>query len=609
LRSFRINTHEIPFVKILLPYGSGILVSYPFVAATLLWASALACLLLAFCLGIINIYYLKLKAYRFKGAIGLVFYFFWFALGSWSCVFHQQSIKPDYFARTKEYTYLKIRITGEPQHKNNIIRFKSLVINTYKHSSHDLHGDKKEPATTAVSGNLMVAVKVGPACPVILNYGDELMIKAKPDEIAPPCNSSEFDYRFWLATQNIYHQAFLKQKDLIKVRGGTGNPIVAFALKLRQEQVNFYSKVLTHEDAFAFASTLILGYKAELSQETMNIYARTGTIHVLSVSGMHLGIVYVVLNWLLQFFDRNRWSMLVKMVFILLFIWFYAVLTGFSPSVLRSAVMISVFIISKSFVKKTNSYNIIAFTAFILLVWNPFLIWDIGFQLSFMAVLGLIWLQPKIENWLHIKNKWLSKLWTALAISLAAQLITYPLSVYYFHQFPVYFLISNLFILLPAALLMYLGIFLLIFRIEALGPAFEWLINFTNAGLSKVSELPHATMSGIWMSKTEFLVLCAALGFFILALSHYSKRLLFAALAFLLCFQYLLFMDKSSALKQRKVIAFKIRNQIIRGFISGQEITVVTFKKPSERDFNHFIKPAIDQHQLKRINWVLLKQD
>ncbi|HMI05548.1 MAG TPA: ComEC/Rec2 family competence protein [Pedobacter sp.] len=603
------NSHEIPFVKILLPYALGILVAYPFVCIQLLWTCALVCLLLFVCLGSINLYYLKLKAYLFKGTVGLAFYFFWFALGSLSCVFHQQSIKPDYFANNKGYPYLKIRVSDEPQYKNNIIRFKSLVINTYKNPSDNLRRDKKEPAAAAVSGNLMVAVKVNPACPVVLNYGDELIIKAELKEIAPPYNSSEFDYKSWLAMQNIYHQTFLKQADLIKVRGDTGNPVVAFALRLRKEQVNFYRKILKNDDAFAFASTLILGYKSELSRETMNIYAKTGTIHVLSVSGMHVGIVFAVLNWLLQFLDRKRWSMAVKMAFILSFIWFYALLTGFSPSVLRSALMISVFIVSKSFVKKTNSYNIIAFTAFILLVRNPFQIWDIGFQLSFLAVLGLIWLQPKIENWLHIKNKWLNKLWTAVAISLAAQLITYPLSVYYFHQFPVYFLISNLFILLPAALLMYLGIFLLIFRIEAPGRAFEWLINFTNSGLSKISDLPHATISGIWISKAELMMLCITLGLFILALSHYSKRLLFASLTFLLCFQSLLFMDKLIVLKQKKVIAFKIRNQISSGFICGQEITLITFEKPNERDFHYFIKPAIDQHQLKRINWILLKQE
>lgn len=602
------NTHEIPFVRILFPYGAGILISYPFVSISLLWISLFAVLLLLACLMAINVLYLSVKAYRYKGTIGMAFYLFWFALGSLSCSFHQQLIRDDHFARGN-YTYLKIRVIEEPQYKNNIIRFKSVVIKGYKHHKNNRPVKKNEPEASTVCGSLMVAVKIDSVKPLAVNYGDELIAKAQAREIAPPFHDSEFDYKSWLAMQNIYHQAFLRQRDLIKISANTGNPVISFALKLRARQINFYKKILKNEDDQAFASTLILGYKADLSQETMNIYARTGTIHVLSVSGMHVGIVFVVLNWLLQFLDRKRWTMLIKMAFILSFIWFYTLLTGLSPSVLRSAVMISVFIISKTFVKKTNNYNILAFAAFSLLAWNPFLIWDAGFQLSFLAVLGLIWLQPKIESWFYIKNKWLNKLWTAVAISLAAQLITFPLSMYYFHQFPVYFLISNLFILLPGALLMYLGIFLLIFKIEALGPAFEWLISLTNSGLSKISELPYATIPGIWISKNELLILSAGLSFIILAFSYDNKRLLFLSMGCLLCFQFLSFMDQSKALHQRKIIAFKIRKQLSKGFISGQKMTIVTFEKPNEMDFNYFIKPATDHHKVKNINWVLLKSN
>ncbi|WP_449438588.1 ComEC/Rec2 family competence protein [Pedobacter steynii] len=159
--------------------------------------------------------------------------------------------------------------------------------------------------------------------------------------------------------------------------------------------------------------------------------------------------------------NRNSLLKIGKVAIIIALVWFYALLTGFSPSVLRSAIMLSVFIIAKSFNRQSNSYNIISFTAFCLLLYDPFLIWDVGFQLSFLAVLGLIYLQPKIQNWWHPKNKWINKLWEVTAMSLAAQFITYPLSVYYFHQFPIYFLISNLFIMVPIALLMYLGIIIL----------------------------------------------------------------------------------------------------------------------------------------------------
>ncbi len=199
--------------------------------------------------------------------------------------------------------------------------------------------------------------------------------------------------------------------------------------------------------------------------------------------------------------------------------------------------MLSAFILAKSFNRHTNNYNIIAFAAFCLLVYNPFLIWDIGFQLSFIAVLGLIWLQPLLMNWFAFRQLWLRKLWSSIAISLAAQLITFPLSIYYFHQFPVYFLISNLFIILPIALLMYTGILILVFRIAALGPVFDFMIKFTNKGLKLISELPMGSISEIWIGKTELVLLYCAMFSITIALTYYHKKLLFIGLAFYLIFQ------------------------------------------------------------------------
>ncbi|WAC42741.1 ComEC/Rec2 family competence protein [Pedobacter sp. SL55] len=137
------------------------------------------------------------------------------------------------------------------------------------------------------------------------------------------------------------------------------------------------------------------------------------------------------------------------------------------------------------------------------MVYDPFLIWDVGFQLSFLAVFGLVYYQPKIYNWLYFKNKWADKLWAAVAMSLAAQLATLPLSIYYFHQFPVYFIISNLFILIPITILMYLGIAILLVRVYFLAPIFEWIITFTNQGLKWISNLPYAGITEIWLNKWQ----------------------------------------------------------------------------------------------------------
>lgn len=525
------------FVRILLPFVIGILLFYAqtsFYGQSLIVWNMAVCMTLFTYLFIASLLYKKLHHYWLKGLNGFIWSVFFFFFGGLWTILHNESMAEDHYAN-KPHQFLKIAVSNEPRLKNNILRFKAKAIFCYDNMKDD--GNR-------ATGSLMVSIATDSSDRLNLSYGDELMIPYKISAIKAPRHTSDFDYKAWLAAQNIYYQTFLRQSDLIKLPYNSGHPVISFALNLRKEQVAFYRQIIKDDVAFAVAATLILGYRTDLDKETLGIYAKTGTIHALSVSGMHVGLVYLVLNWMMQFMNRRRWLKIAKLVLILMSIWFYALLTGFSPSVLRSVIMLSVYIVAKSFARKTNNYNIMAFAAFCLLLYNPFLIWDIGFQLSFLAVAGLIWLQPMILNWWHIEQDWLYKIWGTVAMSLAAQFTTSPFSLYYFHQFPVYFLISNLFILLPIAVLMYMGIIILLFKIEILGPAFKWLINFTNEGLRRIAALPFSNVSDIFISKTELTVLCITLLLFVLALSEYKKRLLLASLIGLLIFQLLLTSDK-----------------------------------------------------------------
>jgi competence protein ComEC len=591
----RINGREIVFVRILFPYIAGILLAYPFASIQLLkWCAATSLIMLAFHT-LINIFYVKLKVYRHKAAVGSLFFIFWFTAGLFCCLFHLEAINANHFSKTK-YDCLKIRIAEEPQLKNNIISFKAEAQKAYfKEKGHQLNRD--------ICGKLLIALSAQKSGTLNLTYGEEFVIRAKVKIIEPPSNPGEFDYKCWLSMQQINHHAFLKNKDIIAVHHNSGNPLNSFAIKFRAEQVAFYQRVLSSKDNFALASTLILGYKSDLSKETLAIYSKTGTIHALSVSGMHVGLVYFVLNWALQFMDRKKVLKVIKVSLLLISVWFYALITGFSPSVLRSVVMITVFIIASSFVRKPNNYNIIAFAAFCLLLYNPFLLWDIGFQLSFLAILGLIMFQPKIENCWIIENRYMGKLWSAIAASLSAQLATFPLTIYYFHQFPVYFLLSNIFIMIPAALIMYSGIVLLLFRLSSLAPVFEWLINFTNKGLEFISQMPYANISGIWINKAELLLLSGSLALSIMALYFRQKHLLLVSFILLLVFQSLLTFDHLTYIKQRKTICFRIRKTIISARLNGETATLISREKPLEKDFNYFIKPGLEQFGIRYIYW------
>lgn len=319
---------------------------------------------------------------------------------------------------------------------------------------------------------------------------------------------------------------------------------------------------------------------------------------------MHVGIIYIVLNWFLSFLNKKRGLRIIKVIVICLLIWFYSLLTGFSPSVLRSAIMLTVYILARSFNKHTNGYNILAFTAFCMLVYNPFLIWDVGFQLSFFAVLGLIYLHPKIYNWLYFKQNWVNWLWSSIALSVAAQIATFPLSIYYFHQFPLYFIFSNLFILIPITVLMYLGISILLFKLYFLAAIFEWIIIFMNHGLKWISDLPFSGVHQIWIDKTQVSALTLALIFGLIALVTYKKQFLFISLTLFLTFQVSLTLQTISVKKQKKIIFFSLQKGYATAFIDKQEAVFVSNLNLNDKNFQFYMQPAFDQFRIKNIHFI-----
>jgi competence protein ComEC len=519
--------------------------------------------LLALC-AFINTFYKKLKAWNYKKSIGTLYYLLYFTTGIFVSLFHTHFLHSNYFAK-KQYNQLKVYVNDEPQQTDDILRFEVVVTNGYLNQKPENY-----------SGNLMIALKLDSLSPIKLKYGDELLITAEYLPVEPPYNPAEFDFKAWLAAKNIYHQTFIRQEQLIKLGDDKGNPIIKYALEVRKRQVDIYRKLIKDDEAFAVASTLILGYRADLSKETLAAYSKTGTIHALSVSGMHVGIIYIMLNWLLGFLERKHWGRLLKTILTCMLVWYYSLITGFSPSVLRSAIMLSVFVLAKHYKRGTNNYNVVSFAAIDLLIIDPFVIWDVGFQLSFLAVVGLIYYQPKIYKWLYVRNKWLDKAWSLIAMSLAAQLATLPLSIYYFHQFPVYFIFSNLFISIPIIFLMYGGLALLLTKWQLLAYAFEQLIIFTNKGLRWISELPYAGITEIWLNKWQLLLFCLFMIFLTIGLVHYKKKYIYGGLATLLVIQFSFAYQKIIAAKQEELVLFSLRKNFAAAFINGNESILFT---------------------------------
>ena len=291
-----------------------------------------------------------------------------------------------------------------------------------------------------------------------LKVGDVLMLNANFSYITNKNNPGEFDVKSFWNNKNIYQIGFVGENDFRLIDYHAPGYFRQFFLSIRDNLSRQLSRYLDNEDALGVAKALLLGDKQLLSSEVRGHFSNAGAMHVLAVSGLHVGIVLYLLMFVLGRFPRfiSKRSAALTAVII---IWMYAGVTGFSPSVIRASFMFSMLVFAQLSGKNYNAMNVLFFTAFVLLVLDPMLIYDIGFQLSYLAMVGIFLLYPFVRNWFYFKNKWISKLWEGTAVGIAAQALTVPLTLYYFHQFPNYFMLTNIGMMALSGVLLGIGMF------------------------------------------------------------------------------------------------------------------------------------------------------
>ena len=310
-----------------------------------------------------------------------------------------------------------------------------------------------------------------------LKYGDRILLKKNLQGIKNSGNPGAFNYQQYAAMQHTYHNAFLKTGDWVKLKGRHANAFQQFIFTSRDNILAVLQKQVSNKkDELGIAEALLIGYTNDLDKDLVQAYSNTGVVHIIAISGMHLGLIYIMLVWLFAKIPLLNKSKAVQVILILSCLWLFSLLTGAAASVTRSAVMFTFITIGKNFYRKSSIFNSLAASAFTMLCYNPYYLWDVGFQLSYLAVVGIIVFQKPIYNWFYIKNKLLNEVWKLAAIALAAQLLTFPVCVYYFHQFPNLFLLTNI-VAVP------LSSFILFTEIALV--AFAWL-PFVNTFLGKI---------------------------------------------------------------------------------------------------------------------------
>ncbi|MDQ3046251.1 MAG: competence protein ComEC family protein [Bacteroidota bacterium] len=569
--------NQAPLVRLLLPFLAGIFIAV---------RSTVPLSYLSFFLGFVFlciVLMVLIKPFRpdyknswFFGSLTVIALFL---AGHQLCVLNTAKFSSSHFSKVcsgKELIHA--RIEGAAIEKENSIKVILTILNVNKGNDWQ-----------TVSGKAMVHIKKDSASLKLIS-GDELLFSSVLKEVPGPQNPSEFDYAAFLSSHSIYHQAYLKSGTWINTGINRSNPILEYSVRMRDWLLKILSDNGLKGNEYAVGAALLLGYEDKLEGEIISAYSSTGALHVLSVSGLHVAIIYVVFNWLLFFLDKFKNGKTIKAVILILLLWFYAALTGLSPSVLRAATMFSFIIIAQAFKWHTNIYNTLAASAFLLLIIDPFLFMEVGFQLSYLAVLGIVYLQPKIYSRMDPENRILDQIWQITSVSIAAQIATFPIGLYYFHQFPNYFLISNLVVIPLSTLIIYMGIALFAFGSVPviagfISACFGWCISLLNSSVQMMERWPHAIIEGVSITVLETCLLY----FFILSLMGYIAQRKFRFLVVSIIFLLMILLSQVNELSeqqsQKKIVVYNINKTSAIDFIAGRSnvlLTDSTFAKNSK---------------------------
>jgi competence protein ComEC len=343
-----------------------------------------------------------------------------------------------------------------------------------------------------------------------LREGDLLFTALSPKKISNNSNPGSFDFAAYAARKGIFYSLYLGDPgDWILLRSSPVQP--SFLEKTRDGIIRILKKNLHDRIHLGLAEALLIGYRDDLDNTILNAYTDTGVVHIIAISGLHLGLIFVLINKLIVLVLGKSRSPLASLAISIPLLWGFALLTGGSASVLRSALMFSMMIVGKALERKHASMNALLASAFILLLYDPDMIHDLGFQLSYAAVGSILLFERGIKNALYLNNK-LAKLgWGMISITLAAQVLTTPLVVAHFHRFPLLFLLANLVAVpIASALLLTEIILVAVHPIHLLANGLSQiiiiLIECMNGYVLMISAIPHAVMEGISLSTPMILL-------------------------------------------------------------------------------------------------------
>ncbi|TYQ00462.1 competence protein ComEC [Tenacibaculum adriaticum] len=411
-----------------------------------------------------------------------------------------------------------------------------------------------------------------------LKVDDKLLLKPTFKELIPPLNPHQFDYKNYLAKQGIHHQVFVNNTDF-KIVGQRKFSFVGLSAAFRN---NIQQSLLKHNfsnNEFAVINALLLGQRQDISKDLLENYTKAGAIHILAISGLHIGILLLILSTILKPLETFKYGTIFKTILIVLLLWSFAFIAGLTASVVRAVTMFTFIAIGDSFKKKKIIEHSLITSMLVILLVKPLFLFDVGFQLSYLAVFGIIWAQPIIYQIWKPKLWLLDKFWQLTTVSLAAQAGILPISLFYFHQFPGLFLISNLVIIPFLGAILLGGILIIILALlntlpQFLADFYGFIIQQMNNVVNWVSLQESFLFTRISMSFWLMLVWYI----FIITCFHFiiqkkPKQLINLLVSILLVQSVYVYEKHHRNTKQELIVFHKSRNAII-GNRNGNQFLV-----------------------------------
>ncbi|MEL4306628.1 ComEC/Rec2 family competence protein [Joostella sp. CR20] len=569
-----------PILKLLICFIAGILFGYFFQFKTVYLVSAtILCIALLF--------YFKVRKSNTL-AFGICTYLTFVVIGALNIAIHSERNPKHYQYSYQAKDTITFKISKELKQNTHQYLYEAEVLKTNSKS---------------VNGKILVVFNKDSLQTPKIDYVYTTQNLQKP--INKPLNPYEFDYSRYLSHREIYHQLQLKKTD-VQLISTEVKSIFGFA-SLFRERINESLSTYPNKEEIAVVNALLLGQRQDVSKETYNAYAMAGAIHLLAISGLHIGILFLFLHLLLKPIERIKHGKKIKLLLIVITLWAFATIAGLSASVVRAVTMFSFLAYAKTLNRQRNSYYALISSMLVLLLFEPNFLFDVGFQLSYAAVFGILWIQPTLVALWTPNYKITSYLWSLFTVSLAAQLSVLPITLYYFHQFPGLFFVSNLVLIPFIGILLGAGFILIILAFFNILPTiyaevYLTCIHYMNVFTAWIAQKEAFIFTTIHFTALNFISTSILIVLTILLLKKRSKNISYIFFGIILfCFGTIFFQYKKTENKQRFIVFHQNRKTLI-GIQKGRLLQVNDTASEENYILKNY-KTGANINQLERIKF------